>query len=623
MWGVVRKSVLRAVSALFLLVFLSGCDNVDVSVSEVPVASFSANPTVGTAALSVNFTDKSTGEIASWAWDFDGDGTTDSTEQNPQHTYENVGKYTVALMVNGPRGSDTETKIDYIAVKTTPPVASFEAAPTSGSAPLEVQFTDKSTGEITSWVWDFGNDVTTHSTQQNPKHTYETVGKYTVTLDVTGPGGSDKETKYSCIEVVVSSEIIGPETEVGDAMLLSTGQGVSVVEAGEWKSLDTAVGLPSNKVYVTAIDEQGHIWVGHDSGLSVLDGRQWTHYGEALFGYNGPSAIVFDADGSTWVGTYIGLYVLQDDEWHAHNVAELGLGEGVLVRDLAVDLDGHVWVATSGGVSKFDGSNWTSYDDSSGLASDSTNAIAVDADGGIWVVHEKGASIFDGSRWMNYGSSGADVKVDGLYSAEDVAVDTDGRMWMTTYSQGVCVFDGDNWKTYTRENSGLIGGHGRAIACDSHGRVWVGTDYELAVFDGNEWRTYTEATSGLVADGISDIVCKGTGPSSIPTTHGTGIGSASGSVTINGLAAIGVKVCICWDVYSIMYFGSTPCMGEVYQATTDAEGRFSTTGIPIGLYKYAIYVPDEHKWYVYGPFGIPEDVRIISGQNISLGNIAL
>jgi len=164
-----------------------------------PVANFVGSPTSGTAPLTVNFTDQSTGQISSWSWNF-GDGGT-STAQNPTHQYANAGTYTVSLTVTGPGGSDTETKSNYITVTTAPqpPVAAFAGSPTSGTAPLTVNFTDQSTGEITSWAWNFGDGGS--STQQNPAHTYNSAGNYTVSLTVTGPGGSDTETKTNYITV--------------------------------------------------------------------------------------------------------------------------------------------------------------------------------------------------------------------------------------------------------------------------------------------------------------------------------------------------------------------------------------------------------------------------------------
>ena len=74
--------------------------------------------------------------------------------------------------------------------------ADFEASPTQGKAPLTVNFTDKSGGNITQWQWDFDNDGTPDSTQRNPTHTYNNPGCYTVKLTVTGPAGSDSKEMY-------------------------------------------------------------------------------------------------------------------------------------------------------------------------------------------------------------------------------------------------------------------------------------------------------------------------------------------------------------------------------------------------------------------------------------------
>ena len=86
-----------------------------------------------------------------------------------------------------------------------PPVANFTADPLSGGAPLDVQFTDTSTGVPTSWSWDFGDGGS--STQQNPNHTYTAPGQYTVTLTATNGEGSDQEIKTNYINVTTSSTV--------------------------------------------------------------------------------------------------------------------------------------------------------------------------------------------------------------------------------------------------------------------------------------------------------------------------------------------------------------------------------------------------------------------------------
>jgi PKD repeat protein len=154
------------------------------------------SPTSGCTPLTVVFEDLSSGEVETWGWDF-GTGET-STDQNPTHQYMNPGTYTVALTVTGPGGSDTETKTGYVVVAS-PPDASFSGSSTSGDAPLTVGFTDGSTGNPTSWEWDFGDGRT--SLNQNPSHEYLAPGTYTVTLTVTNACDSDTQTQVDYITV--------------------------------------------------------------------------------------------------------------------------------------------------------------------------------------------------------------------------------------------------------------------------------------------------------------------------------------------------------------------------------------------------------------------------------------
>jgi PKD repeat protein len=77
-------------------------------------ASFSANIQTAQWPVAVSFTDNSSGNPDSWYWNF-GDGNT-SIEQNPVHTYNNTGLYTVSLIVCNGNICDTLVKKDYINV---------------------------------------------------------------------------------------------------------------------------------------------------------------------------------------------------------------------------------------------------------------------------------------------------------------------------------------------------------------------------------------------------------------------------------------------------------------------------------------------------------------------------
>ncbi len=177
--------------------------SIDVDSCPIPelIADFTATPTDGTAPLVVSFTDTTTGEVDTWEWNF-GDGIT-SAEQNPYHEYEMAGNFTVTLTVVGPGGTDVETKTNYIQISAPPTLmADFIATPTSGSSPLTVTFTDNSAGAET-WSWNFGEGASPGAASTQGPHVvvYSTQGSKPVTLTITGPGGSDTETKNNYITV--------------------------------------------------------------------------------------------------------------------------------------------------------------------------------------------------------------------------------------------------------------------------------------------------------------------------------------------------------------------------------------------------------------------------------------
>jgi PKD repeat protein len=88
------------------------------------------------------------------------------------------------------------------------PTASFSFTPAHPRLGNEVRFSDESTGEPTSWQWDFGDGQT--SQQQNPSHTYTSSGSKTVTLVVSNASGSDSTVK----EVRISPSVRRPSRRV-------------------------------------------------------------------------------------------------------------------------------------------------------------------------------------------------------------------------------------------------------------------------------------------------------------------------------------------------------------------------------------------------------------------------
>jgi len=245
--------------------YITVSDNVDVD--------FEADVVSGTAPLTVHFTDLSGEGAQTWQWDFGNGGW--SSQQNPTYYYYQSGVYTVSLTIGGFGCENTETKVDYIVVEAGVPIPEFSADPTMGTVPLTVNFSDESYGEIDDWQWDFGDGNT--SEEENPVHEYTVSGLYSVTLIVTGPGGSDTLTRTDLIDardiLTVDVSAASDELCVGETtQLFADALGGSGSYTFSWTS--DPEGFVSNEQNPEVSPEETTTYfVGVDDGNEIINGE--------------------------------------------------------------------------------------------------------------------------------------------------------------------------------------------------------------------------------------------------------------------------------------------------------------------------------------------------------------
>jgi len=167
-------------------------------VNTIPASDFTSNINGAT----VNFLNNSTG-ATTYLWDF-GDTNT-SAMANPEHTYDSDGDYTVTLTAINDCGETTTTQsISVVSF----PAAGFSADVTTGCGPLQVNYEDLSTGNVSAWNWTFNGGSPATSSLQNPVVEYTNPGVYSVSLEVTNAAGTDVQTitNYIVVETIPQAD---------------------------------------------------------------------------------------------------------------------------------------------------------------------------------------------------------------------------------------------------------------------------------------------------------------------------------------------------------------------------------------------------------------------------------
>lgn len=209
--------------------------------------------------------------------------------------------------------------------------------------------------------------------------------------------------------------------------------------------------------------------------------------------------VAVDNNNVKWFGTQSGLSKFDGTVWTTYTAAD-GLIDNY-VQCVASDNAGNVWIGTGNGVSKFNGSTWSTYTTEQGLPDNSVNYIAIDNSGNVWFATYSGLAKFDGTNFTTFTTS------DGLSSdLITYILPVGSKIWLGTIGGGLACYDGSTFTSITTTN-GLPDNNTGAIELDANGKIWVGTYHGLAVINtSNVVETVYTLDNGLFNNYVQDIV---------------------------------------------------------------------------------------------------------------------
>ena len=320
------------------------------------------------------------------------------------------------------------------------------------------------------------------------------------------------------------------------------------------------------------VDKKGNKWVGTDGrGISKFDGKSWTNFsrefGTSISGsVSTISSIREDYLGNIWFGSsgWLGKYDGNKMTLFTRDNSDIPTDPASwlpMIRDIAIDKNGILWIGTWIGLVRFDGhKNWKVYNTSnSKIPENKVESVAIDSIGNIWLGYgNSGVGKLKNEEWVNY-----PYGKDGPFSANvyGLFIDHGNNLWVGGPCSNISKYDGSKWTHYPS------GFNCVSIAEDDKNNMWFGTWDGLVKYDGKSFTNYTTINSGLPCNYVQGISFDQTGNLWIATDGG-------------GLAQFKMKLSQSSNWQADINVKDN---GDVLQALTIGQSSVATDGIDNSL----------------------------------------
>ncbi len=245
-------------------------------------------------------------------------------------------------------------------------------------------------------------------------------------------------TTYTTTDGLVDNYVTCIAVDKNNNIWVGTQSGVSKYNGSTWTSYTSSDGLIDNAVNYIAGDIDGSVWFATFTGVSKFNGTTWTNYTTANgMTTNEITFITVDKLGNKWLGTQMkGIMKYNNTIFDSISKATADSLLDDNVFSIAIDTNGNKWIGTWYGMSEFNNSgNWVAnFRTVNGLYNNFVRDIDIDSKGKIWIGLyadynlDGGITRYNGSTWSSY------TEADGLVDAQVIrmAIDKQDNLWIAT-----------------------------------------------------------------------------------------------------------------------------------------------------------------------------------------------
>ncbi|MDX2361018.1 MAG: two-component regulator propeller domain-containing protein [Crocinitomicaceae bacterium] len=309
---------------------------------------------------------------------------------------------------------------------------------------------------------------------------------------------------YNVEDGLGQSQVYAMYQDVTGKIWMGTrGGGISIFDGFSFETKSTYDGLPSNYINAIEEDHDGKIWIATNNGLCNYDGFAFT---KVQLNDEGISIVVRDLfvteDNHIYCATNEGLYEIFDGK-----VVQRELPSGDLknmdVLSLYVESHKQIWIGTEQGLLKLSNENLINYGDESVYMKNAITVIKKDEEGQFWFgTYGDGMYTYNGDRFfrIDYHHELYRQTVFDIYFTEN-------EVWVATLKGGIVQYNkGTKVFRSITEQEGLSNNHVRCIMKDMNGNHWFGTSGGgVCHFLGKQFTNY-DKDSGLAGNYIYSVL---------------------------------------------------------------------------------------------------------------------
>lgn len=193
-------------------------------------------------------------------------------------------------------------------------------------------------------------------------------------------------------------------------------------------------------------DRDGKIWLGHEGGISSIDGELVTNYykSDGLIS-NSVWTIETDVSGNIWIGTIEGVCLHNGQEFVSFELPEgkidstLGISSKKMVHNISKDSKGTIWLCTNAGLFSYEDDTLIDVSERVGIQTNFVNEIFEDSRRELWVSTKKGLYKLTDNKAINI----TEGKIETGKGIGSIAEDKSGKIWFVSNQHYLYSYDGN------------------------------------------------------------------------------------------------------------------------------------------------------------------------------------